>query len=595
MQKRIIHQRPDYVNNFIKPPQTEIKYINGHWYLYEIIYINDGHSHKKKKSGRIIGSITENGLKESRIRLNENSKLLKGNFTSNQDVSENLDAIDIIENSDNTDKVEKNSTFDQNNKQENGYAVNKNNISHDRSNTVEIGATLYFYQRTVGLRERLKKYFPDIWEKIYVIHLLRLIYEPKFKRLKLYYQCSILSEIFPYIDLSHPGIRAILLEIGRRRSAIHEFMKEDLSKENTYLLVDGHRLITESKKRILPDIGYDSKKRYKTQINLLYIFLIENYCGKPAYYKQFCGNTPDVTAFEDFLKVCDLEANNIIAVTDKGFISDTDFDLLVESGFQYIIPLRRNNKFIKDNIPSTLYDYDSGFIYHKRPIIFKEIDVEDDFRIFLFCDVSLFVGEFSAALIDMEKKNNTREVIIEKEEKRRLKNKGKLTDEELAELVPISLSKALADKEKIGTITLKSNCHDLNGEQIFLIWKTRQAIEQYFKTYDVTLNFSDSFMQDDISEEARLFLNHISGMTAMSCINEIYDLDLSKQVSLNDIRFTFSRIQADFIDGLWQIKPMTTEILKLCKKLSIDFSDLSMINELLKNSKISEYRKNLKN
>ena len=77
MQRRIVHPRPDYVNNFIKPAQTEIKYINGHWYLCEIIYVSQDNSPKKKKSGRIIGSITENGLQESRPRLNGSTNLLK--------------------------------------------------------------------------------------------------------------------------------------------------------------------------------------------------------------------------------------------------------------------------------------------------------------------------------------------------------------------------------------------------------------------------------------------------------------------------------------------------------------------------------------
>ena len=28
-------EKPDYVLNFVRPANTEIKYIRGHWYLYE--------------------------------------------------------------------------------------------------------------------------------------------------------------------------------------------------------------------------------------------------------------------------------------------------------------------------------------------------------------------------------------------------------------------------------------------------------------------------------------------------------------------------------------------------------------------------------
>lgn len=29
------HEKPDFVKNYNKPKNTEIKHINGHWYLYE--------------------------------------------------------------------------------------------------------------------------------------------------------------------------------------------------------------------------------------------------------------------------------------------------------------------------------------------------------------------------------------------------------------------------------------------------------------------------------------------------------------------------------------------------------------------------------
>ena len=79
--------------------------------------------------------------------------------------------------------------------------------------------------------------FPDIWKTIYVIYLLRLIYEPKFKRLKTHYQYSILSEIYPYVNLSHASMERTLIEIGKRKSAVRDFMKEDLLKEDIYLLI----------------------------------------------------------------------------------------------------------------------------------------------------------------------------------------------------------------------------------------------------------------------------------------------------------------------------------------------------------------------
>lgn len=58
-----IHERPEWIINYNKPVGTEIKYINGHWYLYERKSVWDAEKGRpKKKSGKLIGTITETGL-----------------------------------------------------------------------------------------------------------------------------------------------------------------------------------------------------------------------------------------------------------------------------------------------------------------------------------------------------------------------------------------------------------------------------------------------------------------------------------------------------------------------------------------------------
>ena len=60
-------QRPDYVENFDKPPKTEIKKISGHWYLYSYKVVYDEIKKKKvKKSGDSLGVITPEGLVPSK-------------------------------------------------------------------------------------------------------------------------------------------------------------------------------------------------------------------------------------------------------------------------------------------------------------------------------------------------------------------------------------------------------------------------------------------------------------------------------------------------------------------------------------------------
>ena len=564
------HVKPDYVLAFHTPPYTEIKFVNGHWYLYErtSVVLQDGT--RKKKSGPILGTITPEGFVESRKRRRERVGMLQAQADQAAVEAEKRKQID---------------TTDHQEEKPPASEAKSNPIKHGKlSDSVEVGASTYFYERTLDLRIRLKETFPELWQYIYIVALIRVIYGPHFRRIKLHYQTSILGEIFPSLDLGPASLRNLIVELGKRRDSIRNFMLKDVLHVGSYLLVDGHRLITASQGRDLAEQGYDSKMRYKPQINLLYLFRLTETLGLPAYYKQYAGSTPDVTAFGDLLKDCNLSAEEVIAVTDKGFASEDDFALLVESGLNYVIPLKRNNTFVKGKIPATPADYQYAFRYANRTIFYSEIDVdaENDFKIYLYCDISLYKEEMNTIISKYEKQNQTTEYRIEQEMKRREKKKGKLSDKQLADLKPITLSEVLEDKPSIGTITLRVRDGKLNGQQAFCIWKTRQAIEQFFKTYDDTLLLDDSFMQDDVSEEGRLFLNHLSATMGMNAINEIATQDLSKEISLDDLRATLRTVQADCIDGAWMVKPIKSETAKLASKLSLDIADLSAFDSIVK-------------
>lgn len=98
-------ENPDYVKNFIRPANTEIKYISRHWYLYERSNVYDLQIGRSKKSGEILGSITEHGLIPNRARQ-----------------------------------------------------VRVNPVLND---VIEAGAVNYIYQRTEWMRHRLQMHFED--------------------------------------------------------------------------------------------------------------------------------------------------------------------------------------------------------------------------------------------------------------------------------------------------------------------------------------------------------------------------------------------------------------------------------------------------
>ena len=522
----VMIEKPDFILNFHKPENTEIKHIRGHWYLYERHNKYDPSIKRSRKvSGKCLGKITTQGLIPTKRRL------------------VNIEQKPQI------------------------------------SDVIEVGSSVFFYERTAEYRERLQKFFPDLWRQIYVISFIRAMYNPRFRRLFLHYENSFFAHLFPDLNFSAPYLCRLLKSLGKQRDAIAAFMREDIDLKRSFILFDGHRLLSASRTMEFAELGYDSKRRFKPQINLLYLFSLSEDTGLPLYYKQYIGSTHDVRAFADILKEVGIKSNHYTIIADKGFGSDEDFALLEHYKLNYLIPLKRGNRYVKDRIPLSQSDYDSVFTYHGRAIQCKRFD-EDDCVIHLYYDAQLYADELSDASLRLEKLNAAKELKTAQELKRRSHNKGRLTDAELAALKPQTSAQLHAEIKEMGTITVRTNQSGLNGKQIYYMYKQRQAIEQYFKTYGDTMEFESSYMRGRNEEEAWLFLNHLSSVFAIGCIEEIAGIEESRNISLKDLTQTLSKITAVKIDGQWKTAPIKRTVEKLCRKLDLNLTD-EYINSLV--------------
>ena len=294
----VMIEKPDFILNFHKPENTEIKHIRGHWYLYERHNKYDPSIKRSRKvSGKCLGKITAQGLIPTKRRL------------------VNIEQKPQI------------------------------------SDVIEVGSSVFFYERTAEYRERLQKFFPDLWRQIYVISFIRAMYNPRFRRLFLHYENSFFAHLFPDLNFSAPYLCRLLKSLGKQRDAIAAFMREDIDLKRSFILFDGHRLLSASRTMEFAELGYDSKRRFKPQINLLYLFSLSEDTGLPLYYKQYIGSTHDVRAFADILKEVGIKSNHYTIIADKGFGSDEDFALLEHYKLNYLIPLKRGNRYVKDRIP----------------------------------------------------------------------------------------------------------------------------------------------------------------------------------------------------------------------------------------------------
>ncbi len=142
---------------------------------------------------------------------------------------------------------------------------------------------------------------------------------------------------------------------------IKSFMHEDNNKLSSFMVFDGHRILSDSKTLETIDMGYDSKMRFNPQINLVYAFSVSGERCFPYYYKQFSGDVPDVSAFSTLIEESEIEKDSLTILADKGFGSEDNFTLIDASGFKYIVPIKRDAKDTTDNVPSSIDGYACDF------------------------------------------------------------------------------------------------------------------------------------------------------------------------------------------------------------------------------------------
>lgn len=516
-------EKPTWVAQFPRPAGTEIKHIGNHWYLYERLSVYDKErKRKRKKSGRCLGAITEGGLKPSRR-------------------SSPLKAVEGVENR-------------------------------------EYGATALLLRLTGEMRGRLAGLFPDCWREVFAMALLKCKERPRFRRMGFHYEASFLEQCLGGLSLSPARVTALLRRVGADRGAIREYMRGDLPAGGL-VMFDGHRLVSGSGTLEYARVGYDSRRRFLPQVNLMYVFSAGAARKLPVFYKQYPGDVPDVSAFADAAAEAGLRGREVTVIADKGFECGLNEDALDAASLGYVVAARRGHAGVE--APAAPDKYQMAFNFRGRAIYCSEFPAAKG-RLFLYYDMSLANAEAVDFIARKEKANAANAQKREAEERRRGKGKGRLSQEEFEKLAPVDVAAALQGHRDNGTFVLKTNRDELNPAQAYCLYKTRQDIEQAFKSYDDTLDGAASYMRDVHSLEAWLFVNHLALQMLYAVIGAVAEKGLTDKYSFEDVMAFLKHVRANRVGGEWALSKITKHTAKLCQDLGIELERPDRLRDTLK-------------
>ena len=303
---------PEYIKQF-KPPHSEIRHKNGHYYVYAVKGYYDRETKKSKsKSLGCIGQIYKNV----------------------------------------------------------GFIPNKKRNSEVEMITCEYGATRIIMATSTELLEMLRKCFPSDFVRIYTLAVLKVLSNVSMRGIDIAYSKSAISKILPEVHLSKNTTKTFLEQLSLNREGMMKYMSNFHHFNGDSIIFDGTSFLSQFKHNPFVEKGYCPGNKGESQIRLLYAF--NKTTRFPIYFYLAPGNIPDVTLFE--AATGEMETNNCVVIFDNGFYSKDNIDIILDSNIEFIIPLKRNTKEVPEDTKlfSSLEKVKTQqFTYNKRIVYYN--------------------------------------------------------------------------------------------------------------------------------------------------------------------------------------------------------------------------------
>lgn len=328
---------PEEIKQHRPGPCTEIKLINGHYYVYMYQSIRLPSGRWGKKTGKSIGTI----IAGTGFIPNRNYHLYKG--------EESQDEITVLE-------------YGQ-------YAL------------IEAVAESVLCS--------LKKFFP-VDRATQIFAYASILYANGFVHLDQvqgYYEQSWLSQEYKNLPfrMGKTALGNLLDDLGRRTTRVINYENAAIIDSSSAIAIDGHAIRFCSDENDLGEAGYKFSSLKEDQVNLLMGYDINT--GVPLFARMFRGACNDKSTIEDIADL--LEFSGILFVIDRGFYSAKNLEILSANDNTYIIPVPSNTDVFRDVMKDVKYTdsfyYRSGKKHARIEYVSRKIS--DTEYVYVFRDI----------------------------------------------------------------------------------------------------------------------------------------------------------------------------------------------------------------
>ena len=327
---------PEEIKQYRPGPCTEIKLINGHYYVYMYQSLRLPSGKWGKKTGKSIGTIVPGT-----------------GFIPNRN-----------------------------------YHLYKGEESQDEITVLEYGQYALIEEVAKDILAALEKHFPaDHASQIFAYACI--LYANGFVHLDQiqgYYEQSWLAQEYKSLPfkMGKTALGNLLDDLGRRTIRVVNYENAAILN-STAIAIDGHAIRCCSDENGLGEAGYKFQCLKEDQVNLLMGYDVNT--GSPLFARMYRGSCNDKSTIEDSTDL--LEFSGIEFVVDRGFYSAKNLKLLSENDNTYIIPVPSNTDAFRNAMKDVKYT--DSFYYrsgkkHTR-IEYMSQRISDTEHIYVFRDI----------------------------------------------------------------------------------------------------------------------------------------------------------------------------------------------------------------
>jgi transposase len=406
---------------------------------------------------------------------------------------------------------------------ESGIIKPKDRIKPIR-NVTEYGNSMLLHGMIGRIKPLLMEGFPDYWEEIYVLTMVRSSGSVPLKRVeeawdKLYN----VEGIHP--DLKPKNLSRVLRNVGVNRDGQNLIFRK-LADQSNQLVYDLTSIFSRSVSISQAERGYNKDKIQVPQINLALLCSVDT--GLPTMIRSVPGSVKDIKTLYNSIRQLDIRGK--ILILDRGFFSDDVAQFLRDRKIFYVLPVRRNSLYYDKRI-----HLNGHFYYHDRLI---RCGKRHDGNLYLFEDQDLMLEERKTLYRKLDEK--------------------KINRNELKERM-----------KKAGRILILSNL-DVPEEDVYELYKKREGIEKMFDTYKTVLDADKLYLQDDESVFGHVFVSFLSLYIYCKLEQLLKGVGLNSKITPVDLLFKYSRVYHIDMEESSTISEVPKKVKDLDEKLELD-------------------------